>query len=55
MTRAWRLAFGRPITPAETEQALDFLRRRTAAGGADAALAELCLALFNANEFVYLD
>ncbi|HEV3167960.1 MAG TPA: DUF1549 and DUF1553 domain-containing protein, partial [Isosphaeraceae bacterium] len=78
--RAWLLAFGRPISPAETEQALTFLRARTAtlvssaqesgshvadgkkrAGKSrapspqEAALAELCLALFNANEFVFVD
>jgi hypothetical protein len=76
--RAWLLAFSRPITPAETEHVVDFLRKRTAAlassgdgrmdpetfpDGAgepseevtEAALAELCLALFNANEFVYVD
>jgi hypothetical protein len=47
VARAWRLAFGRPATPAEAERALAFLR--------DRSLADLCLALFNANEFVYLD
>jgi hypothetical protein len=59
---AWRLAFGRPITPAEAKHAAAFLRGRTvtfaltgAADPAGAALSELCLALFNANEFVYLD
>jgi hypothetical protein len=45
--RAWQLAFGRPATPAETERALAFLRKGT--------VAELCLALFNANEFIYVD
>src|SRR5262249_10656219 len=29
--RAWRLAFGRPITDAESERAATFLRERTAA------------------------
>jgi hypothetical protein len=65
--RAWQLAFARPITPAESEHALSFLREREtalaqneSAGEADhlrtsEALKELCLALFNANEFVYLD
>jgi hypothetical protein len=53
VARAWRLAFGRPATPAEAERALRFLRERADAGGQ--ALAELCLALFNANEFVYID
>jgi hypothetical protein len=51
--RAWRLAFGRDATPAEVERARTFLRRH--GGTPQAALADLCLALFNANEFVYLD
>jgi hypothetical protein len=51
--RAWRLAFGRAATPAEVERARAFLRHH--GGNAQAALADLCLALFNANEFVYLD
>jgi hypothetical protein len=62
VARAWMLAFGRPITATETERALTFLRTRTIAaesgnstGPPEAALAELCLALFNANEFVYVD
>jgi hypothetical protein len=60
--RAWLLAYGRPITPAEADKAVSFLKGRAAAlaarGSADAgeaALAELCLALFNTNEFIYLD
>jgi hypothetical protein len=59
VARAWQLAFGRPATLAEAERARTFLRNRTAAlakaGGGEAALAELCLALFNANEFVTVD
>jgi hypothetical protein len=66
VARAWRLAFGRPPTPAEAERALAFLRARADAPRGDAekqafssplgpALAELCLALFNANEFVFVD
>jgi hypothetical protein len=47
--RAWQLAFGRPPTAKEIERAVSFLRQRTD------ALADLCLALFNANEFVYVD
>jgi hypothetical protein len=61
--RAWLLAFGRPITATEAEHALEFLEARAAALGErasepsarEAALAALCLALFNANEFVYID
>jgi hypothetical protein len=63
VARAWRLAFGRPIMRAEEERALTFLGKRTAGRAAatravrprEAALAELCLALFNANEFIYVD
>jgi hypothetical protein len=66
IARAWSLAFSRPATRAESECALTFWRKRTAAAGEpggkpsrcsprEAALAELCLALFNANEFIYVD
>jgi hypothetical protein len=63
VVRAWQLAFSRPATPEEMDRASMFLRTRTAvlsATGAvarpqEASLAELCLALFNTNEFVYLD
>jgi hypothetical protein len=61
-SRAWRLAFGREIGGAERERALAFLQRRrdALAGRAgvearEAAMAELCLALFNANEFIHVD
>jgi hypothetical protein len=47
--RAWLLAFCRPITPTESDRALAFLRKHPD------GLSELCLALFNANEFVYVD
>jgi hypothetical protein len=53
--RAWLLAFGRDPTPEEARRARTFLERRTAARAGEAALAELCLALFNANEFIYVD
>jgi hypothetical protein len=63
VARAWQLAFGRPITPNEMDRASLFLRTRMAvlsgAGAApkpqEDALAELCLALFNTNEFAYVD
>jgi hypothetical protein len=55
VARAWQLAFGRAATPVESDRALAFLRNRTAAGPLEVALADLCLALFNANEFVYVD
>jgi hypothetical protein len=53
---AWRLAFGRKATAAEAAKASKFLEDEMAASNdADQALSELCLALFNANEFVYVD
>jgi hypothetical protein len=66
VSRAWLLAFGRPATLIETEHALQLLRKRIAAAQEErgeqtpsapleSALAELCLALFNTNEFIYVD
>src|SRR2546425_5779840 len=69
LSRAWLLAFNRPITEAETARALAFLHGRQTAvveaerltesrqspSAIEEALTELCLALFNANEFTYLD
>jgi hypothetical protein len=52
--RAWKLAFGREIRQAERERALAFLRTRSEFPGSE-AVAELCLALFNSNEFLYVD
>jgi hypothetical protein len=49
VARAWQLAFGRPASPTETARALAFLKK------GKNALADLCLALFNTNEFIYLD
>jgi hypothetical protein len=54
--QAWRLTFGRSAVKEETERAREFLRERSAAlGDTERALAELCQALFNANEFIYVD
>lgn len=55
IARAWILAFGRTCTAAEKERSMAFLRRRSGSASRQAALAELCLALFNTNEFVYVD
>jgi hypothetical protein len=53
---AWLLTFGRPVTDEESAHAREFLKTRETAGvNALAALAELCLALFNANEFIFID
>jgi hypothetical protein len=53
LARAWLHAYGRSISPEETEQGMTFLRERTAREDAHQALAELCLAIFNTNEFIY--
>jgi hypothetical protein len=47
INQAILLAFGRPATPAETAQAESLVRRF--------GLSAFCRALFNANEFVYVD
>jgi len=47
VARGWQLAFARLPTPAENRRALAFLGK--------GKLADLCLALFNANEFLYID
>jgi hypothetical protein len=53
---AWQLCFGRSTTKEESDKATAFVTERTgSAHDRQAALAELCLALFNANEFVYVD
>ena len=52
---AWMIAFGRPVTPDESERATAFLRERSTDRLTESALASLCLALFNANEFVFVD
>ena len=62
--RAFRLALGRPPSPAERARSLAFMDRQRrylqpvkAAPAADTgdALADLCHALFNLSEFVYVD
>jgi hypothetical protein len=45
--RAFLLALGRPATPFERTQSIEFL------SGAPGRLAELCQAMFNLNEFAY--
>jgi hypothetical protein len=47
ITLAYRLILGRRPSDTEREAARDFLR--------ESPLSELCRALFNVNEFVYLD
>ncbi len=58
--RAWRCAYGRPMTADERREAVAFLRgveQAPPAGATDprrAAVRELCVAVFNTSEFVYL-
>jgi hypothetical protein len=47
ITLACRLILGRPPTPDERAMARQFLKQ--------SPLSELCRALFNLNDFVYLD
>ena len=59
-TRAWRLALGRDPRPAEASAAVAHLERQAKAfaGRPDPArdaLASLCHALLNTNEFLYVD
>jgi mono/diheme cytochrome c family protein len=58
--RAWLIAYGRKPTPDERADAVAFLRAREKAAPATVpdprktAVTELCVALFNTNEFIYL-
>jgi hypothetical protein len=59
VTQAWILAFGRPPAPDESKHAVQLIRgaafnAHTASSEAG-VLERLCLALFNANEFVWID
>src|SRR5262249_44244900 len=47
--RAWLLAYGRPITRQESEHVVQSLE------AGEIELEQLCLALFNSNEFVFLE
>ena len=54
--RAYRLAWGRPADDDEVRLAVKFLAAQTAAlHSRDAAVADFCHALLNANEFLYVD
>jgi Protein of unknown function (DUF1553)/Protein of unknown function (DUF1549) len=54
--RAYRIALSRLPTPPERTAARQFVEAQSAkAGGAAEALADFCHALFNLNEFVYVD
>jgi len=57
---AWRYAYGRTITEEERHKVAAFIRSQDKSTGDESANAlkraveELCLALFNTNEFIYL-
>jgi hypothetical protein len=50
--RAWLYAYGRAPSDEERKHVTTFLRDRSA--DPKAAVAELCLAIFNTNEFIYI-
>jgi hypothetical protein len=53
---AWSRALGRAPSVEEQQKALDFLASHQARGEHTASgLTELCLTLFNMNEFIYID
>ena len=54
--RAWLYAYGRGVTDDERRRVTSFIRERAGDSGADVkpALTELCLAIFNTNEFIYI-
>jgi mono/diheme cytochrome c family protein len=54
LDRAWHLVFARPIREDESASAREFLARAAERPAAEGWV-ELCLALFNANEFAYVD
>ena len=51
--RAWLHAYSRAVSPDERKQAVAFIKARTVNGDPKPAVAELCLAIFNTNEFIY--
>jgi len=53
---AWQQTLSRDPLPDEAAKAHDFLKRQTQTLGSEsAAVTELCRALFNLNEFLYVD
>jgi hypothetical protein len=55
ITEAFVLAFGHPPERDELAEALGFLRAQSERTSSDRAFADLCHALLNANEFLFLD
>ncbi len=52
--RAWKMAYLRPASPEEKKLAADFLQKQQTAGSAS-PFADLCHALLNSNEFLYIN
>jgi len=64
IARLWKIALARPISEQESQEALQLLAAMNTTESADsenqssqraAALSKLCLAIFNLNEFAYID
>jgi hypothetical protein len=53
--QAFRLALGRLPSEEEQSTARAFLEKHSALGDLEGAVADLCHALLNVNEFVYVD
>jgi hypothetical protein len=57
---AWKYAYNRPIRREEAKQIVEFIRSHRDSENSDAAeplrsaIEEMCLALFNTNEFIYM-
>jgi hypothetical protein len=52
--RAWKIAYLRPASPEEKKLAAEFLQKQQAAGSAS-PFSDLCHALLNSNEFLYIN
>jgi hypothetical protein len=55
VARAWLLAFGRTPHIGEARDAVAFLKTQSEKGNDQAAMLDLCHALLNANEFLFLE
>jgi hypothetical protein len=52
---AWQRALGRAPSPDEQQKALAFLESHPGSTRMASGLTELCVMLFNMNEFIYID
>ncbi len=53
--RAWQMALARSPDASEKEQAIRMLKANAKPGDPKSALPQLCLVLFNMNEFLYVE